>query len=204
MSEQFKTGTQQATDLNKKADFDFKKDLTQRVGRNPAYSKMAQYARGDDQDISDEYFYAFKDAYEQSPDFAKYHLMMPDDLNWRLSDRYWKLQDDDYEAHGLTPGSYESDLEYERMYGPEFENKYGTHDDFVRKSMDAWKRWMAENYGGHSEDHQTFGRYIRDNPEKFKELKQLQEYYNDWAGPGVGSYQELLDFWKNKLFGGQK
>lgn len=195
MADQFKNPVDQANF--------WQKDLAKRTSRNPAYSKMAQYARGDDQDVSDEYFYAFKDAYEQSPDFNKYNLMMESDIKPRLSDRYWKLQDDDYESRGLTPGSYESDREYEKLYLPEFERKYGTHDDFVNKSMNAWKRWMAENFGGHTEDHQTFGRYISENPDKFKEPKALDDYYKDWAGPGVDSYQELLTFWKNKLYGGK-
>lgn len=184
--------------------FDWQKDFANRVSGNPAYSKMAQYSRGDDQDIGDDYFYAFKDAYEQSKDYSKYGLMMPDELKWRLSDRYWKLQDDDYDAHGITPGSYESDLEYERNYLPAFERKYGTHDDFVNKSLNGWKRWMSENYGGDSEDHQSFGGYIRKNPDKFTTIQQLQDYYNDWAGEGGDSYQDIYNFWVNKLgFGGK-
>jgi len=184
--------------------FDFKQDFAKRVSSNPAYSKMAQYARGDDKDIGDDYFYAFKDAYEQSPYYAKYGLMMEDDIGARLSDRYWQLQDDDYNSRGLTPGSYDDDSEYERLYLPEFEKKYGTHEDFLNRTKNAWRKWMQENYGGTSEDHQTFGHYIRNNPDKFTTLKQLDDYYNDWAGPGVDSYKDLYNWWLNKLgFGGK-
>ena len=195
MAQQFKTGTEQSNFLQK--------DLAKRMSRNPAYSKMAQYARGDENDVSDEYFYAFKDAYEQSPDFNKYNLMMEDDIGSRLSDRYWKLMDDDYESYGLIPGTSYGDKEYEGYHLPAFEKKYGTHDDFVKRSTDAWKRWMAENYGGHSEDHQSFGRYIADHPDRFTKLNQLQNYYDEWDGR-QNNYPELLEFWKNKLgFGGK-
>lgn len=191
MAQQFKTGTDQSNFLQK--------DLAERIGRNPAYSKMAQYARGDDQDITDDYFYAFKDAYEKSPTFNKYnnHYIPFADIENELSEAYYRMQDDDYDSHGLTPGSYESDREYERMYGPEFERKHGTHDDYVRKGMDAWERWMKENYGGSSEDHQSFGRYIRENPNEFKDINALQKYYSEWSP--FDSYPELLEFWKNKL-----
>jgi hypothetical protein len=180
-------------------------EFSDRVSKNPAYSKMAQYARGDNQDVADDYFYAFKDAYEQSPDYNKYGLMMEDDIGARLSDRYYKLLDDDYAAHGITPdGSYENDLKYERQYLPEFERKYGTHDDFLSKTKNGWRKWMQENYGGESEDHQTFGHYIRNNPDKFKSVKELDDYYNDWAGPGVDSYKDLYNWWHQKLgFGGK-
>ena len=175
-------------------------DLAERAAKNPAYSKMAQYARGDNQDVADDYFYAFKDAYEQSPAYARSQLMMEDDIGSRLSDRYYKLLDDDYEANGITPdGSYESDLKYERNYQPAFEKRYGTHDDFVKRTTEAWKRWMAENYGGHSEDHQSFGGFIRQNPDKFKTRKEFDDYYEGWAGPGADSYRDLYDFWLKKL-----
>ena len=197
MAQTFKTGTDQSNFLQK--------DFAKRIGRNPAYRQMAQYARGDDQDISDDYFYAFKDAYEQSPDFARNNLMMENDIGARLSDRYYKLLDDDYEAHGITPdGSYENDSKYEKWYGPQFEKKYGTHDDFVKKTTDAWKRWMTENYGGYDEDHQSLGRYIVENLDKLPNRDALEEYFKGWAGEGYEDYDDYFDFWRNKLFGGQK
>ena len=184
----FKTPEEQASFL--------KKDFEKRVGRNPSYSKMAQYARGDDQDISDDYFYAYKDAYEQSPTFNRIGYMNPEEMKSRLSDRYWDM---DYQNR-LSIGVPES--EYDRYYLGDFEKKYGTYDDFVNKTYNAWKRWMNETYGGNSEDHQTFGRYIRENPDKFTTLKQLQDYYEEWDGR-QHNYPEFLEFWKNKLFGGK-
>lgn len=196
MADQFKNPVDQSNFLQK--------DLAKRISRNPAYRQMAQYASGAEKHpANDELFYAFKDAYERSRLFNDYEYMPEDEISDTLSDRYYELQDYDYDSHGLIPGSRGGDSEWETYYAPAFEKIYGTHDDFVKKGTDAWKRYMLENFGGHTEDHQGFGRFIQNHPERFKEPKALDDYYKDWAGPGVDSYQELLAFWKNKLYGGK-
>ena len=189
MAQQFKTG-------NAQSDF-LQRDFAKRVGRNPAYSQMAKYARGDEEDKADDYFYAFKDAYEQSPTFNRANYMDDEEMKARLGDRYWDLAYQDQKSRGV------SDREYDHYYLPQFEKKYGTFDDFVGKTHGAWKRWMEENYGGYSEDHQSLGRYIRENPDKFKTKDALEQYFKEWNGD-LGGYDDFFDWWRNKLFGGQQ
>lgn len=176
--------------------FDFKQDLANRIAKNPSYRQMAEYATGEPHHKRNEdYFYAFKDAYERSKQYNRYGYMPEDEIRDNLDDAYYGLMDNYQNNHGWWGRDWDD-------YGvSRFEDEYGTIDDFSGKGLDAWKRWMQENYGGTSEDHQAYGYPIRNNPDKFKTLDDLKKWHQEFAPSG---YDELLEFWTNKLgFGGK-
>lgn len=167
--------------------FDFKQDLANRVSRNDDYRAMANYAGGEGNN-NDDYFYAFKDAYEKNnPD---YDFMSERQLGSQLSDAYWRKADDYRDRKGYGQSDWD-------RYGvSEFEDLYGDEATWTGRGLDAWKRWADENYGGHSEDHINFGSYIRNNPDRIKSLEDLKQYHQGW---GDGDYPEFLDWWSKKL-----
>ena len=164
--------------------FDFKEDLANRVSRNEDYRAMAKYAGEDD--LGD-YFYAFKDAYENSPDLD---FMSERQLTNQLSNAYWRKSDDYMQRKGYGQN------EWDRYGASEFEDLYGNEENWINRGIDAWKKWTDENYGGHTEDHINFGSYIRNNPNKIKTLDDLKHYHQGW---GDGDYPEFLDWWSKKL-----
>ena len=124
------------TPLQLAKSFDFKQDLANRIAKNPDYSKMAEYAVGKDHPANDEYFYAFKDAYEQSQDYANGGDINEDYLKEFLTNRYDDLRyQDEYES------GY-GEKEYEYYYLPRFEKKYGSREDFTNTGLNAWRKFL--------------------------------------------------------------
>lgn len=171
--------------------FDWKEEFYNRISKNPSYRKMAEYATGEPNNKRNEdYFYAFKDAYERSKNYNNYGHMPEQDITDNLWDSYYGLMDNYQNNHGLYG------REWERYGIPRFEQDYGTIDEFTNKGLAGWRKFLDEEYGGSDEDHQVFGHYIRNNPNKIKTIDDLKKYHHEFAPSG---YDDLLEWWINKL-----
>lgn len=111
------------------------RSLEEQVSWNPRYKAVVDSFVNKDEygkrynDVHDAYFYGLKDAYEKTG-----YKPTEDDIRRELSDRYWGLADDYRFRHGLGSAAWDN-------YGwADFDNEYGSEDDFIEKLIDAYKK----------------------------------------------------------------
>lgn len=104
------------------------RSLEEQVSHNPDYMKIAKSISGGNSNLEDAYFYALKDAYERSG-FAP----TDDDIAREASNAYYGMTDDYRRYYGMN------DRDWDEVGWPDFEEKYGTEDQFIERLLEAYK-----------------------------------------------------------------
>lgn len=102
------------------------RSLEEQVSHNPDYMKIAKSISNGDGSLEDAYFYALKDAYERSR-----YRPTENDIAREASNAYYGLTNDYREYHGMN------DREWDEVGWPDFEEKYGTEEQFIERLLKA-------------------------------------------------------------------
>lgn len=171
------------------------KSLEKQVSKNPEYQSYVD-SIAKNKNLTDnekeEYFYAFKDAYEKSSTYQRFGYMPSGEIKNELSNAYYNM------ASNYQYNKGYSQKQWDEFGLSEFEDKYGTEEKFVQLGFDAWEQSMTDKFGGISEDHQTLGNLIsKEQPKNAEELKNVMDEFNNHTTDKY--YQEEYEFYKNKL-----
>ena len=104
--------------------------LENQVSKNPQYREIAN-SLSENKDVREAYFYGFKDAYERSG-----YNPSQKDIERELSNRYWELADSYRDRYGMSDGEWDRNGSYD------FEEKYGTEEEFISKGLEAHDKYM--------------------------------------------------------------
>lgn len=178
------------------------RSLEKQVAGNPRYRAIADLVEGPSQSndaIKELYFYAFKDAYEKNGDDG---YINEDTIDAELGDAYYREMDNFMESRGM------SQREFDRYGINEFEEEFGTEEDFTNRGKQAWRKYMEETYGGRfggiDEDAQRFGNTILNNPEKFRSPEDIKKFADEFFYSGDEDAELLTKKWSERLFGNEK